>query len=134
MLLLSYFFNGGYEFLYSIASTATLIPYFLSALYSFKVVMNEDNSTNSFSKIKDTLIAIVAVVYTVWLVYAANPKYILLNLILFAAGIILYAWNKKERSENLFNSWYEILIAIVIVLGAILSIYLLATGKISTTN
>lgn len=133
-LLLSYFFNGGYEFLYSIASTATLIPYFLSALYSFKVVMNEDNSTSSFSKIKDTLIAIVAVIYTIWLVYAANPKYILLNLILFAAGLILYAWNKKERGENLFNSWYEILIAIIIVLGAILSIYLLATGKISATN
>lgn len=133
-LLFSYFFNGGYEVLYSIASTATLIPYFLSALYSFKVVITEANTASIFTKTKDILIATIAVISTVWLVYAANPKYIFLNLILFAAGLVLYAWNKKERGEKLFNTWYELLIAIIIVFGAIFAIYLLATGKISATN
>lgn len=122
-LLFSYFFNDGYEFLYNIASTAVLIPYFLSALYFLKVVITEDLKSSSIGmKVKDSITAIIAIVYTAWLVYAADPKFILLNLILFAVGLILYAWNKKERKQKLFNAWYEVLIAIIVVLGAILAI------------
>lgn len=133
-LLFSYFFNNSYQNLYSIASTATLIPYFLSALYFLKVTIKEDLERSKLSmKIKDSIIAIVSVIYTVWLVYAADIKYILLNLILFAAGLILYAWNKKERKEKLFERKYEWIIALVIVVGAIIAIYLLATGQISAS-
>ncbi|MGL5766061.1 MAG: basic amino acid/polyamine antiporter [Sarcina sp.] len=133
-LLFSYFFNNSYQNLYSIASTATLIPYFLSALYFLKVTIKEDLEKAKIGvKIKDSIVAIVSVVYTVWLVYAADIKYILLNLILFAAGLILYAWNKKERKEKLFERNYEWIIAFVIVIGAIIAIYLLATGKISAS-
>ncbi|MGL5635056.1 MAG: basic amino acid/polyamine antiporter [Sarcina sp.] len=133
-LLFSYFFNNSYQNLYSIASTATLIPYFLSVLYFLKVTIKEDLEKAKIGvKIKDSIVAIVSVVYTVWLVYAADIKYILLNLILFAAGLILYAWNKKERKEKLFERNYEWIIAFVIVIGAIIAIYLLATGKISAS-
>ncbi|MGL4742452.1 MAG: basic amino acid/polyamine antiporter [Sarcina sp.] len=133
-LLFSYFFNNSYQNLYSIASTATLIPYFLSALYFLKVTVKEDLAKAKLSmKIKDSIVAIISVIYTVWLVYAADIKYILLNLILFAAGLILYAWNKKERKEKLFERKYEWIIALVIVVGAIIAIYLLATGQISAS-
>lgn len=132
-LLFSYFFNSGYEVLYSIASTAVLIPYFLSALYSFKVALTEKTGVKLL-KIKDMIIASIALLYTIWLLYADNLKYILLNLILFAAGLLFYGWNKKEQGEKLFSKWYETLIAIIIILGALLSIYLLATGKISATS
>ena len=80
------------------------------------------------------IIASIALIYTIWLLYADNLKYILLNLILFAAGLVFYGWNKKEQGEKLFSKWYETLIAVIIVLGALLSIYLLATGKISATS
>lgn len=134
-LLFSYFFNSGYEVLYSIASTAVLIPYFLSALYSFKVSLIEKTTTISMGqKVKDMMIASIALIYTIWLLYADNLKYILLNLILFAVGLIFYVFNKIERKEKLFSKSYEIIIAIIIILGALLSIYLLVTGIISATS
>lgn len=130
-LLFSYFFNSGYEVLYSIASTAVLIPYFLSALYFFKVTVKGDFGGSLAVRLKDSIIAIISVIYTVWLVYAAGTKYILLNLILFAVGLILFIWNKKEKNSKLFDKWYEIIIALVIVIGGIIAIYLLITGKLS---
>lgn len=128
LLLFSHFSNSGYQVLYTIASTAILIPYFLSALYSLKLTFTEGK--NNF-KLKDCIISIIAVIYTVWILYAAGVKYILLNCILFAIGLIFFIWAKKERKEKLFDAWYEVLIAIIIVILGILAIYLLATGKVS---
>lgn len=134
-LLFAYFFNNGYEFLYSIASTSTLIPYFLSALYFLKVTIKEkDSSYSKLTIIKDFLVATLSIIYTIWLLYAANLKYTLLNLILFAVGLLFYAWNKKERNMKLFNKPFEIIIAAIIIIGALISLYLLATGIISISN
>ena len=134
LILYSYFSNSGYEILYSIASTAILIPYFLSALFSLKTTIKGDiYIKSSKGKIKDMIASIMAVIYTIWLLYAAGPKYILLNCILFAIGLILFIWAKKESNEKIFNAWYEVLIAIIIIIGAVIAIYLMATGVISAT-
>ncbi|MGL4741062.1 MAG: basic amino acid/polyamine antiporter [Sarcina sp.] len=128
LLLFSHFSNSGYQALYTMASTAILIPYFLSALFSLKVSIVERTQG---IKIKDLIISIIAVVYTVWILYAAGLKYLLLNCILFAIGLIVYAIAKKENKEKIFTTWYEILIAIIIVIVGILSVWLLYTGQVS---
>ncbi|MGL5416220.1 MAG: basic amino acid/polyamine antiporter [Clostridium sp.] len=128
LLLFAHFSNNGYQLLYTIASTAISIPYFLSALYAFKVsfIKKEKEFTT-----RDKIVSIVATIYTLWIIYAAGVKYILLNCILFSIGLIFYVWAKKENKEKVFEKWYEILIAIIFLVVAVISIYLLATGKIS---
>ncbi|MGL4847871.1 MAG: basic amino acid/polyamine antiporter [Clostridium sp.] len=128
LLLFSHFSNSGYQVLYTIASTAILIPYFLSALYALKLAITEKNKTLSF---KDSLASIIAVIYTLWILYAAGTKYILLNCIFFSIGLIFFIWAKKENKRKVFHAWYEVLIAIIILLLSVLAIYLLLTNKIS---
>ena len=132
-LLFSYFYNSGYEFLYSLSSTASLIPYFLNTLYLLKLIFTKETyKENSKGIIKHGIIALISLVYTVWLLGAAGWKYTLFSSIISAFGLILYVWNRKEKKKNLFNHAYEAVIAIIIIALAIITLYLIFTGKLST--
>lgn len=131
-LIFSYVSSSGYEVLYSLASTASLVAYFLSTLYLIKlVVKGETYKDNSKGRILHFIIALLSLIYTIWLLYAANLKYILFNCIVFAFGLILFIWNKKERKLKIFDNWYELIISIIFVLIGIVSIILIITGYIN---
>ena len=132
-LIITLFSNSTYQVLYSIASAAILIPYFLSALYCCKVTFSGDTyDVNPEGKTKDTIIAVIATLYAVWLIYAAGFSYLLMCAILYAVGIIVYYKARKEHNEEkVFDNKTEIIIALIILIAAIAAIVLMAQGKIN---
>ena len=125
--------NSTYQALYSVASTAILVPYLLSAFYGLKLVMSgETYDVNPEGRTKDKICAIIASIYTIWLVYAAGLKYLLLCAILYAVGIIVYYFAKKQNNPNAkaFQG-KDMFIAIFILLAAVFAIYSLVTGSIT---
>ena len=74
--------------------------------------------------------AAIAVVYTVFMIYAGGMKFLLLSAILYAPGTLLYIVARRERNKTVFlpSDWA---IFIVAVIGAVAGIYGLATGVIS---
>lgn len=118
------FTDTAYNFMFSLASSAILIPYMLSAFYQVKLTTFKDNK-------KQFYIGILASIYTVWLVYAGGVEYLLLTMLLYAPGIILYKRTQKDYAINRKDSKFEVVLMVVFTLLAILALIGLITGKIS---
>ncbi|MEY7998838.1 arginine-ornithine antiporter [Clostridium sp. Mt-5] len=129
-LVLTLFSSGTYQILYSIASSAILIPYLFSALFGLKVEINDKNGK---ARGLNIIFASIASIYTAWLVYAAGVKYILLVTILYAIGIIPFVISKKEKGQDskfgLLS--YEKVIAMIFLVVGISAFVMLMTGKLA---
>ena len=72
----------------------------------------------------------IAVIYTLFLIYAAGMKFLLLSAILYGPGTVLYIWAKREQNKQLFTA-VEWAIFAVALIGAAVGIHGLATGYIT---
>ncbi|AUX80653.1 MULTISPECIES: arginine-ornithine antiporter [Sinorhizobium] len=130
-LVLSFFSKSAYQFFYFIASVAILPPYVFSGAYALKLALSGETYQQAASgRSKDIAIGALATLYGIWLVYAAGLSYLLMCSILFAPGLLVYARARQERGERAFAG-FEIWLAGLVVLLAILAAYLLWIGKIS---
>jgi len=80
---------------------------------------------------RDLILASLAVLYTLFMIYAGGLKFILLSAILFGPGTVLYVWARREQGKAVFDKTSDWVTFGVIVAGAIYGIYGLATGSIS---
>ena len=139
--------DQAYTFMFSLASSAILIPYAFSAFYQFKYSLQ----TKEADRTKNLIVGFVASVYGVWLVVAAGLDYLLLTMLLFAPGILVYRAVRLEGDEGGFHpetkvgivpnhangskkpifTKPELAVAIVFVVLAVYAVYQLATGGIT---
>ncbi|MNP08869.1 Arginine/ornithine antiporter [compost metagenome] len=130
-LLITLFSAGTYTSLIYLASSMILVPYLWSAAYAVLLaVRGETYEGHAGRRRKDFLIAGVALVYAVWLLYAGGLKYLLLSALLYAPGVILFARAKHEQGQALFTTWEKLIFAAVLV-GAGLAAYGLYSGVLS---
>jgi arginine:ornithine antiporter/lysine permease len=130
-LVVSYFSKHAYQFFYFIASVAILPPYVFSGAYALKLAMSgEGYAASDGSRKRDLIIGAIATIYGVWLVYAAGLQYLLMCALLFAPGILVYVWARRERGQSLFRG-FEWLTAAGIVALAILAGWLINNGTIN---
>ncbi|EGT3615277.1 arginine-ornithine antiporter [Clostridium perfringens] len=132
-LILTLVASSTYQALYSVASTAILVPYLLSAMYGLKLALTgETYDINPTGRTKDKIFGAIATVYAIWLCYAAGLKYLLLCFILYAVGIIFFYIGKKQNNKDckVFEGREKILALIVLVI-AIIAIVMLANGTIT---
>ena len=124
--------DSTYQMVYAISTSTILLPYLFSCLYGFKLAatgVTYDASPKG--RTKDLIFGALASLYAIWMIYAAGLTYVLMAMILYAIGIILYIMVQKENGRKLFNSALEITIFSVITAAAIVAVVLLATGVIS---
>lgn len=120
------FSESTYQIMYFIASTSILLPYLLSALFQLKLVITKELKA---ARVKNGLLALIASVYSVWLIYAAGLKNLLLVSIVYGIGIIVYMFARKEQGNRCFTG-KERYVMWGIVIAAITSLYMLVTGNI----
>lgn len=121
------FSESTYQIMYFIASTSILLPYLFSALYQLKLVVMKAYEGN---RLKDGVLALMASLYAAWLVYAAGMTNLLLVSLVYGVGAFVYITARKEKGNRSFNG-AEKYVFIVIIAAACLSIYMLATHKIT---
>lgn len=130
-LILTLFSNSTYQTLYTMATSAILIPYLFSGLYELKLsVTGETYDVNPAGRTKDLILSAIASVYAVWLIYAAGIEYMLMVTILYAVGIFVFMRAKKEKNEPAFKSYEKIIAVIIAVLGIIAAV-MMVMGKLS---
>ncbi|MED3661470.1 arginine-ornithine antiporter [Ureibacillus sp. FSL K6-8385] len=117
------FTDKAYNFMFSLASSAILIPYMLSAFYQVKLVSIKENR-------KQFIIGIIASIYTIWLVYAGGLDYLLLTMLLYAPGILIYKYTQKEYGVTRKDTAFEIALMIIFVILAVVALAEIFTGKI----
>lgn len=106
-----------------IGTTNILIPYLLSSLFAFKVYNKEGGH------FKEKIIAVLASIYSIYVIYAVGIGYLGLASIIYAIGIGFYLRAKREKNEAI--TYKEKVAMIAMVLLAIVMTVAAVMGKIS---
>ena len=127
-LIITLFNDATYLKLLYLATSMILVPYFWSAAYGLLLaVRGETYENQAGERTKDLLIAGVATLYAVWLVYAGGVQYLLLSALLYAPGAILFAKAKMEINKPVFTGIEKVIFAAVLA-GAAYAAYGLYAG------
>lgn len=102
--------GADYNTLLTIASEMILVPYLLVGLYLIKVVRGQN-------KPWAMLTGIGASAYGLWLLYASGPLHLLLSVVLYAPGLLLFLYARRGgRSDKVLSQLERI--AIVLLMAA----------------
>lgn len=130
-LLVSVYAREAFDLALALTSAKTLIPYLLVAAFALKLGWQaEVYDSGSAEHKRESLIAVLATIYTSFMLVAGGLAYVLLSAIIFAPGTILYILTRLERGERLFEP-FEWILFFTIVLGAAIGVYGLWTGVIT---
>lgn len=131
MLFVTMASENAFDFALNMTSALSLIPFVLAAGYALKLAITRESYEHAAeARSKELVIAAVATFYTLFLLYAAGPKYMLMSLVIYAPGTVLFAMARREQGRKVFES-SESMIFAVSVIGAVAGIVALATGWIS---
>jgi arginine:ornithine antiporter/lysine permease len=87
-LVLIWLTGSDYNTLLTIASEMILVPYFLVGAYLFKVA-------RQLNRPGIMAIASGASAYGLWLLYASGPLHLLLSVVLYAPGVLLFLFARR---------------------------------------
>lgn len=137
-----------YSFMVQLATIMYMLPYVFSSLYLLLLATRGRGITHPHAGLRfddsgpevspsenrrHLLIGMVAFLYSLWLFYAADPRYLLLGALLVIPGLVPYIWQRKKMGDRVFNGFERIIVALVVA-GAIYAIFGLATGGLSFTS
>ena len=132
-LIVILFSEQTYQFFYGVSVSMILIPYFLSTLYMLLCAVRKDGFDRASGKalLAYRVIGVVGFCYSVFLVYAGGLTGLMITTILFAPGIVLYAWGQKTRGEAILPRAIDKVVAAVVVVFFVVSVVMIATGQIA---
>jgi arginine:ornithine antiporter/lysine permease len=82
------------------------------------------------NRTKELFVAALATFYTVFLVFAAGVDFLLLSLIIYTPGTILFVMSRREQNRRPFSP-AELVILVIAVVGFAAGVIALATGAIT---
>ena len=128
-IIIGYFSASTYQAFYTLSTAMIMIPYLFSAAYYLKDTLRgtgfEDGNGGSLTAAR--IFALIGTIYGIWMLYSGGLDYVLITTVLYAPGLIIYYLGKRERGEKIFNHSWEAVIAVLIVIAAVVSIYLIST-------
>ena len=93
-MFLVYFAHNAWNTMLSITGVMVLPAYLVSCLYLWKLCKSGQIMHH---KMQALFTGILGAVYALWLIYAAGLSYLLMAVILIAAGYPVYVWARKEQ-------------------------------------
>ncbi|MDK8764020.1 amino acid permease [Corynebacterium sp. MSK218] len=145
LFVIVFFLNEtSYNAMVQLATIMYLLPYIFSSLYLLLLTVRGKGLTHPHAGVKFDLsgpevgrrdnrrhffIGLAAFIYSVWLIYAADPVYVLLGALAVVPSMIPYVATRLYKKERVFNTFEWCVVAIVII-GAIAAVWGLSTGKL----
>jgi arginine:ornithine antiporter/lysine permease len=131
IVITTYWSRDAFSLMLNLTSAMALIPFLLCAGYAWMMVSRgETYDTNPEGRTRDLVIAILATLYTAFLVYAGGLKFVVLSAVLYGPGTALYFWCRREQGLPVFEKASDWIIFILAMVGAVVGIYWIATGYI----
>jgi arginine:ornithine antiporter/lysine permease len=118
-LVVTLFSDNAFNLALDLTSALTLIPFLLAAAFALRLARG-----------KYIAIAGLATAYTIFLLFAAGLKFVLVSFIIYAPATVLFVMARREQGRRVFSP-LELVILVVSVAGAIVGIVALAAGWIS---
>jgi arginine:ornithine antiporter/lysine permease len=131
VLLVASLSDDAFNFALDLTSSLSLIPFVLAAAYALKLCLRRETYDEQPAGYgREFTIAALATFYTLFLLVAAGPKFILVSFIVYAPATVLFVMSRREQGRQLFSP-RELVILAVSVLGAVAGVVALVAGWIS---
>jgi arginine:ornithine antiporter / lysine permease len=131
VLIATLFSADAFTFALSLCSHLSLLPYLLSAGYLLKLVLTRETySPTDAERRRDMIVAILATIYSLFLVFAGGTKFLVLSFLIYAPGTLLYLMTRREQGKQVFTT-AEWVVFGVFVVGAGYALYGLITGNLT---
>ncbi|KKB13350.1 amino acid APC transporter [Devosia geojensis] len=132
-IISTYWSQDAFTLMLNLTSVMSLIPFLLVAAYGVLLVQRRETyELRPQERTRDFVFATIAVIYTLWLNFAAGLEYLMLSAILYGPGTVLYFWTRREQSkQGWFDRPADWVIFILVVAGCIAGIWSLAAGYIT---
>jgi arginine:ornithine antiporter/lysine permease len=132
LLIFTLFAKSAYLLLLNMTSSMAIIPYLLVAGYAFKLARTGETYTHDDrrARTRELLVAVLAVLFSLFLLYVGGMRYLLLSSIIYAPGIVLYVIAKRERQEQVLGRGERAACAFLVA-AAVVAVAGLATGRFS---
>src|SRR5215831_10406902 len=129
IVITTYWSRDAFALMLNLTSAMNLIPFLLVAAYGLLLARRgETYDVRPGERRRDLIIAGIATIYTMFLLWAGGLKFILLAAVLYAPGTALYFWARREQGKAVFTGISDWLIFILAVIGAVVGLYALVTG------
>lgn len=131
IVITTYWSRDAFSLMLNLTSAMSLIPFLLVAAYGWQITQRgEGYDAAAGNRSRDLVLAILATIYTVFLLYAGGVKFIVLSAVLYAPGSLLYFWARREQNAKVFTKASDGIVLGLAVIGLIVGIYWIATGYI----
>jgi arginine:ornithine antiporter / lysine permease len=129
LLLLVLFVDDALNFMLKLDTALSLIPYLLAAGYALKLTITRETYTveDERERGRQRVIATIAVVYALFLLYSAGVEYLLLACIVYAPGTLLYLLARREQRLRAFHP-AEAVVCALLTVSAVVGIVVISTG------
>jgi len=133
LLVIVYFSDGALDFMLDLTAALSLMPFALVALYALKITITRDGYVHVpvRTRSRDLIFAALAVVYTLFLVFAAGPEFLLLACLLLAPATLLYAFARREERGGKMFTRPGLVVFIIVLIGAVIGVIGLITGFVT---
>ncbi|WP_328890621.1 basic amino acid/polyamine antiporter [Streptomyces sp. NBC_00316] len=130
VLVVTMFSDDAFNFALDLTSVLSLIPFLLAAAFAVKIASKSGPEGGAGGGTRrDLVVAVLATVYTAFLVYAAGLRFLLVSLIIYAPSTFLFVKARREQNKRLFSPAEAVMCA-VSVAGAVVGVIALAAGWI----
>jgi APA family basic amino acid/polyamine antiporter len=85
-----------FTFIILLSTLTALLPYVFSALAQF--VLQRQQPMDKPTLLRSSIIALLALLYSLWAVYGVGPEALFWGLVLILAGIPVYIWLRRQPS------------------------------------
>lgn len=137
--------SASYNAMVQLATIMYLLPYIFSSIYLVLLALRGKGLTHPHAgtRFDDSgpavsardnrthlVVGLIASVYSLWLIYAADPVYVLLGALAVVPGLVPYIWTRRKQGDRLFNAFEWAVVAVVLA-AAVVAIYGLANGSLT---
>ncbi len=131
MLFVTMASENAFDFALNMTSALSLIPFVLAAGYALRLaITGEGYDTGGSRRTAELIFAAIATVYTLFLLFAAGPRYMLVSFVIYAPGTVLFAMARREQHRKVFAASEAAIFAVSAVL-AVLGVVAIAAGWIT---
>jgi arginine:ornithine antiporter/lysine permease len=114
-LILIWLTGSDYNTLLTIASEMILVPYFLVGAYLLKVAQRPLHQATGIG----------ACIYGLWLLYASGPMHLLLSVVLYAPGLLVFIYARRTHPQRDLLQRHEMVLMGLLLIAALPATWIL---------
>ena len=129
------FAHNAWLWLIDITGVMVLPPYFASTLFLAVYANNKSYvATHGESKTNAFVTGILGSIYSLWMLYAAGPEFVLMSTIVFSLGVPVFMWAQREHrpGQPMFTKYESVGVALLLVV-AVVALALILNGTVKIT-